>query len=307
MKVKVVVAIAALLLSACTTAPQRTEAVSEVPPREASASLAPGIRPVQRLQEAANLIATLPKRTLVVFDIDDTLLTTPILPNDKHQFFGSDRWYLWQTDKSLPDMAKGDDAVPCVYDVIAMNYEVGTQVPTERAGPGIVQSIPFDKLILTSRSPDYRDATERELKRANYPVLPQIGGPATGVGFTASNGTFVTYLNGVYMTRGGNKGVMLLELLQSKMIDREDAYDNVVLVDDSQNKLLDMQAALAPRSITFYGLRYEGIKPYPVPPVTADELAEGRASWRQWLQFLEAMYPERRKRFEEECKPKPMP
>src|SRR5262249_38873353 len=59
-------------------------------------------------------------RTLLVLDIDDTLLTSPV-------FYGSDAWYEWQ--RSLP--AGDNRAVPCLFDVIAINTELGTQVETQ--------------------------------------------------------------------------------------------------------------------------------------------------------------------------------
>ena len=60
----------------------------------------------------AAALAESPKRTLLVLDIDDTLLTSD-------GFFGSDKWYEWQ--KTLP--ASDPGKVPCLFDVISLNYE----------------------------------------------------------------------------------------------------------------------------------------------------------------------------------------
>jgi hypothetical protein len=107
------------------------------------------------------------------------------------------------------------------------------------------------------------------------------------------------------MTKGGDKGVMLLELLEK--VGPSKSYENVVLVDDSQNKLLDMRTALATTQTNFYGLRYQGIKPYPVPAVTPDEFEDARNSWAKWQAFMGDLYPERVTRFvkkDAKCKEK---
>src|SRR5687768_8045432 len=96
-------------------------------------------------------------RTLLVLDIDDTLLTSPT-------FFGSDAWYEWQ--KTLSPQSPG--YVPCKFDVVAMNYEAGTQVPTQADAVAAINSIPLDKLMITARSPMYRGGTIRELQQAGY-------------------------------------------------------------------------------------------------------------------------------------------
>jgi hypothetical protein len=255
------------------------------------------------MRQAAEAIAAFPtgSRTLVVFDIDDTLLTTPRRTDGTHVFFGSDRWYLWQDAKPnlSPDKATGAEVVPCMFDVIAMNYELGLQEATEPQASGIIAALPFDRMVLTSRSADYREATERQLVVAGYPVpvFPMLGKVPGGFGYKSEvNGALVTYASGILMTRGGDKGKMLQELLARPELKL--TYANVVLVDDSQDKLENMRDALAGTGVSFLGLRYEGVKPYPLPPVTGAEKQQAAASWEAWKHFLQQQYPERWQRMQ---------
>jgi len=99
------------------------------------------------------------------------------------------------------------------------------------------------------------------------------------------------------MTQGGNKGDHLLSLL--KHLELENRYENIVLVDDSQGKVEDMAKALDGKKVTFYGLRYEGIKPLKIPPVTREQLKDARKSWATWQSLMKTTYPERLQRFKE--------
>lgn len=320
MKLHPSIVLCTLLLGACAhtqqaTAPLPADMTQPAKPssKTQAVSLVSQLAPVANMQQAADRVESLlaGSRTLVVFDIDDTLLTTPRTHDGGHVFFGSDRWYLWQDAKPnlSPDKASGPEVVPCLFDVIAMNYELGLQEATEPQAPAIIAALPFDRMVLTSRSADYREATERQLAVAGYPVpvFPSLGTVPGGFGYKSDvNGALVTYANGILMTKGGNKGKMLNELLARP--EMKLSYDNVVLVDDSQDKLENMQEALAGTGVFFLGLRYEGVKPYPLAPVSAAEKHQAAASWNAWKHFLQQQYPQRWEQMADRdgaCKAKP--
>ena len=94
-----------VLLSACAGQAVRPSATPESE-----------VRASHDLADIAPALAESTKRTLLVLDIDDTLLTSD-------GFFGSDKWYEWQ--KTLP--AGDPGKVPCLFDVISLNYETGGQ------------------------------------------------------------------------------------------------------------------------------------------------------------------------------------
>jgi hypothetical protein len=229
------------------------------------------------------------RKTLLVLDIDDTLLTSA-------GFFGSDRWYEWQ--KTLADGDPGK--VPCKFDVIALNYEAGTQLATEPGdGPrtinAIVDAIDRDTLLLTARNPLYRSGTIRELKRAGYSLPRALDGSADGRIYRwrrepAADPVMVSYDSGVLMVSGQDKGVLLLDLLRRLDL----RYQRVVLVDDGKKNIDAMQAALRGAGIDYTGLHYTRID----KRVTDADRSAGVRSWKAMRELLQTAFPERLADFE---------
>jgi hypothetical protein len=221
-------------------------------------------------------------RTLLVLDIGDTLLTSP-------RFFGSDAWYEWQ--RSLTPQSPG--YVPCKSDVIAMNYEAGTEVPTQDDAVAAINAIALDKIIVTSRSPLFRGGTLRELKKAGYelpaPLQPAFAGAIYEYqADPAVPGVTVSYHQGVFMVADQNKGLLLIDLLKHLQL----SYDRVVLVDDGEKDITAMGAAMASAGIAYRGVHYTRIK----KEVDAQREQEGIAGWKAWQQLLSTVYPERLER-----------
>lgn len=221
-------------------------------------------------------------RTLLVLDIDDTLLTSTT-------FFGSDAWYEWQ--KSLSPQAAG--YVPCKFDVIAMNYEAGTQLPTQDDAVAAINAIPLDKIIVTARSPMYRGGTLRELKKAGYKLPAPLEPALAGAIYEYQQdpnvpGVTVSYHEGVLMTGGQNKGSVLLDLLKHLQV----SYTRIVLADDGEKNITDMREAMASAGIAYRGVHYTRIN----KTVDAQREQEGIAGWKAWQQLLSTTYPERLER-----------
>jgi hypothetical protein len=218
-------------------------------------------------------------RTLLVLDIDDTLLTSPT-------FFGSDAWYEWQ--KTLSPLSPG--YVPCKFDVIAMNYEAGTQVPTQADAVAAINAIPLDKIMVTSRSPMYRGGTIRELKKAGYELPASLQPGLAGAIYEyrpdpRQPGVTMSYHQGVLMVAGQNKGLALVDLLTHMQI----TYDRVVQVDDGEKNIDAMRDAMTSAGIEYRGVRYNRID----KNVDAAREQQGIEGWRAWQQLLAATYPER--------------
>ncbi|WP_165967465.1 DUF2608 domain-containing protein [Luteimonas aestuarii] len=270
-----------LALAACAQLPTTPSAAQ--PARQAAESQVTEIKALSAIPDV--LAQGDVRRTLLVLDIDDTLLTSKV-------FFGSDRWYEWQ--KSL---SPGDPGhVPCKFDVIALNYEAGTQVATEgAAGRDLINSLQVDTLMQTARNPGYRGGTIRELQAAGY-ALPRMLGPTpNGVSFDFrlrphADPTTLTYQDGVMMLSGQDKGETLLSLFRLLGLD----YDRVVLVDDGKRNIDNMQAALARAGIDYHGLWYTRID----KTVDADAASEGAEGWAATRAWLQAVFPERLQRME---------
>ncbi len=261
-----------VLLTACASPAPRPEAPGSV------------VREIDDLALVAPALAEGTQRTLLVLDIDDTLLTSS-------GFFGSDKWYEWQ--KTLP--AGDPGKVPCLFDVISLNYEAGTQRPTQPDGPALINALPSDRLLLTSRNPLYRGGTLRTLRDAGYALPAMLGGLTDGSSwdFRKAPGAppvRVLYDQGVFMTTGQDKGLALLDLLRRTKLH----YDRVVLVDDGRKNIDNMRAALQDAGIAYLGLHYTRID----KRVGADEADAGRAGWQAWRQLLASTYPQRLQAFE---------
>jgi hypothetical protein len=218
-------------------------------------------------------------RTLLVLDIDDTLLTSPT-------FFGSDAWYEWQ--KTLSPQSPG--YVPCKFDVIAMNFEAGTQVPTQADAVAAMNAIPLDKIMVTSRSPMYRGGTIRELKKAGYALPTSLQPGLAGAIYeyqpdANQPGVTISYHEGVLMVAGQNQGLALIDLMQHMQI----TYDRVVLVDDGEKNIIDVRDAMAAAGIEYRGVKYNRID----KNVDAAREQQGIDGWKAWQQLLATTYPER--------------
>lgn len=274
-----------------------------------TASVAPIIeeRVIRSLADVASLVSTLdPKRTLVAIDIDDTVLTSATdTAHSTRQFFGSDAWYTWQDQIG----ESGAGRVNCLFDVVGMNYELSTQEPTQPDAAAIVNGISAPKLFITSRSANYRGSTERELQRAQI-ALPGNLTAAEGAAFRHDGKALRVYANGILMTQGGNKGKLLIHLLTT-VLAIPDAFDTIVLVDDTNKHIQTMKEAVqGTQRMSYYGLRYIGIKddvgsagspPYVVTP---EQKAQAAKSWTDWLGALKLVAPQRYDRImRKECGP----
>lgn len=238
-------------LSACTTQGMVSEQANNLPPVSQ-------IVQVNDLSAAIEQAKALPKSsTLVVFDIDDTLLTAT-------EFFGSDKWYDWQRGRALspdgqPLVTDDADKVSCLFDTLGITYEIATNRPTQENMAALVNQLDNDLLLLTARSGKYRAATIRELTRNGIDFSDQALTPKD-VGyhydFTLGGRTAtVSYVDGVFMVQGMDKGVLLLDLLTRV----GQTYDAVVFVDDKTHNINNMANALKNANIDFYGFQYTKI------------------------------------------------
>ena len=187
-----------------------------------------------------------PEATLLVLDIDDTLLTAS-------DFFGSDHWYEWQ--KTLQD---GDPAKPiCTFDALALNFEAGTQKAVEEnVSPVFIRAINLPKLLLTSRSANYRGATEREMLAAGYDMPSNFVYADHGFNWQ-TDGRPVSYANGMMMVSGTDKGQNLLRFL-GEFANLK--YKHVILLDDGEKNINSLHAALSQAGISYSGIWYRNVK-----------------------------------------------
>lgn len=240
------------------------------------------------LQDAVAQANTLDAQTtLVVFDIDDTLLTAT-------EFFGSDKWYDWQRGRALNESGaviptREAEKVNCLFDTLGMVFEIATNKPSQPNMANLVHSVNNDVVILTARSGAYRAATMRELARNDLDFTDKsLTSPDVGLHYDYTLGdrtATVSYVDGVFMVQGMNKGVMLLDLLERT----GHQYSSVVFVDDKQHNIDNMGDALKSAGINFYGYHYTRIS----KRVTPEEVAQANAARAALGELLNTHFEDR--------------
>jgi hypothetical protein len=175
-----------------------------------------------------------PQQVLLVLDIDNTVLTSEV-------DLGGDVWYQWQREK-LPVKPTDEQKVECLFeDAIGLLYELSPMRIVESGLPELIkgwQSSGNTVFALTSRSPKYRAATERELHRngvdfavaALKPVNKEV--PV----YAGTLDRPFSYIRGIMMTTGMDKGEMLKYILKRSHRD----FKAVVFVDDSKKNIDNM-------------------------------------------------------------------
>ena len=196
------------------------------------------VKETTKFQDVAAKVNQLTKqgeKPLIVIDIDNTLLTST-------SDIGGDIWYQWQRGKLDVKPAEGDK-VDCLFqDSIGLLYELVPMKIIEDDVPATVsgwQDKGLTVMALTSRSPNYRYATEREMIRNQYDMtrtaLKEKGSDQLPV-YIDNPKRPLSYINGIMMTTGMNKGTMLKYVLDKT----DQKFSQVVFVDDSKKNVVNM-------------------------------------------------------------------
>ncbi len=173
---------------------------------------------------------------LIVLDIDNTILTS-------HIDLGGDIWYSWQRGKfKLKPDAADQLSDSCLFgSAIGYLYELGNMDLTDPLLPKYISSWQNNGLAvfaLTSRSPNYRAATERELLKnsINFSSSPLKTMDDCMPTYSYKLEKEMSYINGIMMTTGMNKGDMLAHILGRT----GRSYKAIVFVDDSEKNINNM-------------------------------------------------------------------
>ena len=181
---------------------------------------------------------------LVVFDIDNTLLKA-------NQPIGSDQWFEWQAEaiKTLSSDASYksfDELLKAQADF----FQMSSMSLTENTLPQIVGELKRSRhpmLLLTSRGPELRNVTERELERNKLWFSENAF--MQGIPFTFMETPFkarVSFMNGIFMTSGHHKGEALVYLLRKAGKN----YKAIVFVDDHDKHTRRVYDTFAPSAST---------------------------------------------------------
>lgn len=231
-------------------------------------------------------------KVLIVMDIDNTILTSTT-------DLGSDVWYQWQIGK-LEIKPSTSQKVTCLFeDSIGLLYELAPMKLTEDHLNKTIdnwQTAGHTVIALTSRAPKFRPATERELARNQVDfsssALVPVGQDSMLIREIV--GREISYMQGVMMTSGLNKGDMLQYLLDKTQ--RE--FSAIVFVDDSQKNIDDIYKAyqnvknVDMRIVHYTHIEDEREKQFGqvLSQAQADIMAE---QWKQLNSSLSQIFPAR--------------
>jgi len=172
---------------------------------------------------------------------------------------------------------------PGLLEAHVLLYTISSMHPPQKNLPRLVhrlQQMGIRTIVLTSRSPEFRVATERELRRNGYdfaksalPIPALAGGsfqpydPENPVKdgltraeierFHLKDPQPISYENGIMMTAGQHKGAMLLTLLHDAASD----IDAVVYDDDNIRHVANVYAAMLARGKEITAFHYTREEP----------------------------------------------
>lgn len=226
-------------------------------------------------------------RILVIFDIDNTVLTMP-------QALGGDAWFNYHADLvargSDPDFASMDE----LFEAQEVLFGLGSMVLTQPDIPGMLDEIHadgVDTFLLSARGPTLYNATRKQLNRNAVALRSPV--PCSFLvcdldgEFTASDVKAllnqmdllepeervrpIVLRDGLMLVAGQNKGKMLHLLLAALGGNR---YDHVIFIDDSARNTLAVAGSDLPIALTvFHYTRFE-------ETVSDQELADTHGQWQ---------------------------
>lgn len=216
-----------LVLSGCASSPVQSANSVTVSEVETFDMIAPVVNSLDKKYGASNV--------LIVSDIDNTLLTST-------SDLGGDIWYQWQREK-LAVKPTSEQKVSCLFeDTISLLYELSPMDLTEPQVPALLnrwKRAGNTLLLLTSRAPKNRAATERELARNGITIGSSALSPASNDNpvYREKLDREMSYSHGVMMTTGMNKGTMLKWILH----ETGRHFDAIVFIDDSPANIQNMR------------------------------------------------------------------
>ena len=205
-------------------------------------------------------------KVLLVVDIDNTTLAMT-------QPLGSDQWYIWQYNFIFKDIQSPHRVAADLNELLRIQgvlFTLGKMQTPEPELPNFIQQIQqlgCCSIVLTSRGPEFRPATERELKRNGYDfsssaleiiepvrgsflpydkVRPNVHGLSKEELNSLRDPRPVSYSNGIMMSAGQHKGYMLRTLLARS----QRTFNAVVFVDDHKKHTTRMTEAFRDSGIT---------------------------------------------------------
>lgn len=247
-----------------------------------------------------------PQDILIVFDIDNTLLTT-------EKNLGGDAWFAWQEEKQKNKDAQ--DLVAPDFDgllrIQGYLYSLSQMRPPETMTPNMVrvfQQQGHPVFLLTSRGPEFQNFTQRELSRNGYD--PSLTAPGPQGGFASrflpiqmdnplqsclkpeeltqwgiKDSKPSVYEDGVFYTAGQHKGAMLRALLCKVRT----SYPVIFFVDDTEKHVDRVLKSYENYNVDVLSMRY-GAMDAQVEQFKKSDKRDAIEDWAKIKSALEAVF-----------------
>lgn len=209
-----------------------------------------------------------PQKVLVVYDLDNTLLAMD-------QDLGSDQWFDWQSSiLSVPSADRVATDIAGLLSVQGKLFALSGMHLTRTEIPAVVQrlrDLKIDQMVLSSRGPEFRESTLRELKRSGLTFSSGLPSVTTTympfdlndpekdcltknevAQFKLSSPRPVSFGDGIMMTSGLHKGAML----RSFLCPQPGKYSVILFIDDKTKNTDAVAAAYTDNSPTMVIYRY---------------------------------------------------
>lgn len=207
-------------------------------------------------------------KVLVVYDIDNTLMTMK-------QDLGSDQWFMWQEELKEKDPKRVSDNFAGLLSVQGILFSLSEMKTPEQYTATIVKDLQgkgFKSMVLSSRGPEFRTMTARELKRNDLDFYSSAIGPEGGYTSTfkpfdgiessfsdeekklykIDSARAISFQDGVMLTAGQHKGAMLKAILKKT----DFSPKAIVFIDDQKKHTERVEATFKDSGIETWSYRY---------------------------------------------------
>lgn len=248
-------------------------------------------------------------QVLVVFDIDNTILTM-------NNMLGSDQWFSWQEGMFFKDKAQCEKyCVAKSFDeMLEVQGKLFALAPMITTEIGLAEKIIMLQkrgvkiILLTSRGSEFRNSTELQIKKNGFDFSQSAIGSSNGFAGTylpysienladsglndgdktsakLSNARAVTYNNGIYMTAGQHKGVMLKTLLHKTNAN----FRAIIFADDHKKHTDRMSETFKNQGLDLSTFRYSKIDPA-VKKFQDNDKSKVNNEWKKLKTTIESIY-----------------
>ncbi len=217
--------------------------------------------------------------TLIVFDLDDTLLTAS-------QPLGSDEWFNWARER----FANDEEVARYLFARQGALMHEGAMQPVQPRTSSLVEALQargHPVMILTSRGSDYYLQTFRELRRNSlfFNGIVSTYEPSKKPYCRADGDRPVRYADGVLMVSGQHKGVHLLDLMgRARYQPRA-----VVFIDDGKKNVERVASSLRDAGIEGTLYHYVGSASAKAQALEALNSPSTQSAWKQLLSAMETV------------------